>query len=277
MKYGVIVVGVGPAGALLAYQLAKHGLKVLILEKASLPRYKACGGGLTLKTILEIPFDISPILERRAVGGILSYRGRRLKRFELARPVAWLVMRDRFHSFLVERAVAAGAVLFDGTVVRGFEQDGKSVQVWTSGGSFKGLLLAGADGVNSRVAKGIGLQTERMTGVAIEAELGVPAADLEDQGAYATFDFGAVPGGYAWIFPKSDHLSVGVFQTSSRKARDLKESLERFIANQHLLKEHRKLKQVGHRVPLGSTPGLLHAGRVLLLGDAANLADPWLG
>ena len=54
MIYDVIVVGGGPAGSVLAYELAQRGLEVLILEKATLPRYKACGGGLTRKTVQNL-------------------------------------------------------------------------------------------------------------------------------------------------------------------------------------------------------------------------------
>jgi flavin-dependent dehydrogenase len=105
----------------------------------------------------------------------------------------------------------------------------------------------------------------------------VSPASLEAQGAYATFDFGALPGGYGWIFPKRDHLSVGVFKAIPGKAIGLKKALEKFIASEAVLLDPRILHLQGHQIPLGGRTQALDKGRVLLVGDAANLADPWMG
>ena len=100
---------------------------------------------------------------------------------------------------------------------------------------------------------------------------------MQAQSSFATFDFGALPHGYGWIFPKRDHLSVGVFHASSVKAPDLRQALARFIASQPVLRGARQLHVQGHRIPLGDGRQTLHKGRALLVGDAANLADAWLG
>ena len=59
----VIIAGAGPSGSMAAYELARSGIRVLLLEKSAFPRYKVCGGGLTPKIIKEIPFDITEIIE----------------------------------------------------------------------------------------------------------------------------------------------------------------------------------------------------------------------
>lgn len=279
MIYDAIVVGGGPAGAVLAYELARRGLEVLLLEKATLPRYKPCGGGLTLKTLRALPFDAAAALDRPAEGGIVSYAGRPLLQVEVERPLGWLAMRDRFDHFLVQQAVAAGAHLVEGARVVAVEADNGRMVARTENEAFAGRLLAGADGVNSVVARSLGLLTRRQTGVAVEAEVAVPPAAQEAQGNYLTFDFGALRNGYGWIFPKRDHLSVGVgvLRTSGGKAAGLKESLARFLDSQPVLRQAQVLQVRGHRIPLGGGRDALHKGRALLVGDAANLADPWLG
>lgn len=275
--YDLIIVGAGPAGTVLAYLLAKAGLRVLILEKAPMPRYKTCGGGITAKTINNIPFDITPVLDKQATGGIVTFGGKLLLKTLLKKPVAWLVMRDEFDYFLSQEAQRAGADLIDGTLVEKIDQQADRVVVYTAAGKFFGSFLAGADGVNSTVAHSLGMLQNREVGTAIEAEIEVDPAALEEQGLFATFDFGATPHGYGWIFPKRDHLSVGVFQASTAKARDIRKSLNKFIDCQPVLNRHRQIDIHGHRIPLGGTFVNLHLGRVFLLGDAANLADPWLG
>ena len=275
--HDVIVVGTGPAGAVLAYLLAKRGLDVLILERATLPRYKTCGGGVTWKAMQNLPFDVSAVFENKAVGGVVTYAGQQLLKVEVGWPVAWLVMRDRFDHYLVQQAIKAGARLTEGISVVSVEEKSDRVVVTTSQGELQAQLLAGADGVNSIVARSIGLVQDREVGVAVEAELAVSPASLEAQGAYATFDFGALPGGYGWIFPKRDHLSVGVFKAFPGKAIGLKKALEKFIASEAVLLDPKILHLQGHQIPLGGRSRTLHKGRVLLVGDAANLADPWMG
>ncbi|OGO66499.1 MAG: hypothetical protein A2030_01340 [Chloroflexi bacterium RBG_19FT_COMBO_50_10] len=275
--HDVIVIGTGPAGSVLAYLLAKRGLDVLILERATLPRYKTCGGGLTWKALQNLPFDVSSVFENKAIGGVVTYAGQQLLKVEVGWPVAWLVMRDRFDHYLVQQAVQAGARLMEGISVSSVEERGDRVVVTTTVGELQAQLLAGADGVNSIVARSVGLMPDRAVGVAVEAELAVSPASLEAQGAYATFDFGALPGGYGWIFPKRDHLSVGVFKAIPGKAIGLKRALERFIASEAVLLDPRILHLQGHQIPLGGRAQVLHKGRVLLVGDAANLADPWMG
>ncbi len=275
--YDVIVAGAGPAGSVLSHQLASAGARVLLLEKARLPRYKTCGGGLTIKGVEQLPFDVSAAIETVATGGTLSYRGKEMARADLPKPAAWLVMRDRFDQLLAEQAVEAGAELMEGMAVSDAEQDESGVTVTAGRERFRTRLLAAADGVNSVAARAAGLLPDRQVGTAIEQEVAVPDAAMQAQGAYATFDFGAIPAGYGWIFPKRDHFSVGVFQAAPGKALHLREHLAQFIAGQPLLKDFKVLHSQGHRIPLGGQPAPLHNGRILALGDAANLADPWLG
>jgi geranylgeranyl reductase family protein len=276
-SFDVIVVGGGPSGAVLAYQLAKKNLKILIIEKAVLPRYKCCGGGVPRKTANLIPFDISPVIEQEAVGGIVTYQGRRLLKTDVSPSLASYVKRDNFDYFLVNKAVEAGAELLSDTAVTHIEQNNTSVTVETNRGTFNAAVLVGADGVNSLVAHSSHLLPHRKTGTAIEGEFYVPTQDLKSQGSYATFDFGALPKGYGWIFPKSDHLSVGVFYAKTGSAVKLKQHFESFVASQKVLQNQIKMSYHGHRIPLGGDNETLHQGRVLLIGDAANLADAWLG
>jgi flavin-dependent dehydrogenase len=70
---------------------------------------------------------------------------------------------------------------------------------------------------------------------------------------------------------------VGIFKAIPGKAINLKKALEKFIASEAVLLDPRILHLQGHQIPLGGRKQTLHKGRVLLVGDAANLADPWMG
>jgi geranylgeranyl reductase family protein len=277
VSYDVIVVGAGPSGSLLAHYLASSGVSVLLLEKARFPRYKVCGGGLTQKTIRAIPFDISSVIEKDEVGGCVTFGGRLVMRMEVKPAVASLVMRDRFDALLAHQAQRAGAHLVEGEAVTKVTDRCGWVEVVTASSEYAARVVAGADGVNSTVARCVGLLASRRVGVALQAEIPVDQASLDLQGNYATFDFGALPWGYGWVFPKRGHVSAGVFQARQKKVPRLRWYLDRFLASQAALRGGEPFRVQGHLIPLGGTRETLHRGSVLLVGDAANLADPWLG
>ena len=275
--WDVIVVGSGPAGAIAAYQLAEAGLSVLILEKANLPRVKACAGGLTAKARQAIPFDVSPVINLEAKGGMLTNKGKPILRADLTKPLASLVNRDEFDAFLTQQAKKQGAKVKDGHRVNTVHQDKKLITAVTAKGSFSARFLIGADGVNSVTAREMNLLPERETGYAVEAELVVPNAILQALDQHVVFDFGAIHNGYGWIFPKSDHLSVGVCYAKPDKHTGLKDELLTFIKSQELLSTYSIRSIRGHPGPIGGISCDLHRGRCLLAGDAANLADAWMG
>ena len=272
MEYDVIVVGAGPAGASAAYWLGEAGKRVLVLEKERLPRYKPCGGGVPKTVFVRFPFDFSPVIEREIGRVRFRFRDGREVAAELpGRPVA-MVMRDRFDYHLLRHARAE---VQDGSPVVALRQDGDGVEVETgSGEGFRGRYLIGADGANSRVARLVGLRQGKRMGAALEVE--VPADDvlLEAYQETALFLFGTPPMGYMWIFPKAEHLSVGIGAFLG-KVPSMRDVLRQEMARLGIRVDDRD--GYGHPLPIYMRHESLHRGRVLLVGDAGGLMDPLLG
>lgn len=276
--FDVIVAGAGPAGAFSAYLLARSGARVALVEQARLPRYKPCGGGVTWKVARTLPFDIAPVVEREIRGITLSFRAGPARRFDAGCPLCYTVMRDRFDAYLTEQAVAAGAQLFDGQAVTAIETHPAGVQVHARGLSLRAQALVGADGAKGIVARAVGLRPASLRYVAVECELrldryqdGVPLDTL-------TLDFVSDAGrdlDYAWIFPKAELFSVGV-AGGERAGGVIKRYFEHYFAAQGFHRDD-VVRTVGHTLPCRLTPTELVAGRVLLVGDAAGMVEPFTG
>jgi geranylgeranyl reductase family protein len=277
-KYDVIIVGAGPAGAVLGYTLSEHGVETLLIEKEVLPRYKPCGGGLTLRSLRALPFDITEVIEDKTtqvkafVQNSLAFSKTRTG------AILGMVMRDRFDHFLVEKAVKAGVSLRDGTLFRSLSGQAGDLRINTSKGVFRARVIVGADGVNSRLARALGLRVRREVMCAVQGEVFLFDPDLFGSfRSMAHFDFGVIPQGYAWLFPKRDHLSMGVL-TVSKEIKHLKSFFTGYLTTKGLdvCGEVRSLKP--HLIPYEADKrNILATDRGLVVGDAAGFADPITG
>ena len=269
-RYDAIVVGAGPAGSTVAYRLAGAGRSVLLLDRARFPRDKPCGGGVTERAARLLPFSIEPVVEdvATAVDLRLDY-GRTITRSGGA-PLVYLTQRKRLDMFLAEQAAAAGADFREGVRVTATEEGAVSA----SGDRYEADVVIGADGVNGISARALGLGGNRHVGVALEGNL--PNAKLRvDYGGKLVLEFGVVPGGYGWVFPKAEHANFGVGGWGS-EGPELRRHLERLCSAHGVSADD--LEEVrGYRLPLRSPTSRLASGRALLVGDAAGLIDPVSG
>jgi len=278
VKYDAVIAGAGPAGAFLGYSLASQGVKVLIIDGKSFPRYKSCGGGLTRRALSELPFDISPVVDDYTFTANMLFQNRLLFTRTFDRPIIGMVMRDRFDQFLVEKAIGKGAVFQDDTLFKSLSGKAGDLWVQTSRGAVNTRVIAGADGVNSQVAKALGLSIVYQVMAAIEGEVYFQGSEvIESYKGAVHFDFGVVSEGYGWVFPKKDHLSMGLV-TLSGKFKNWRAGLESYLKLKqlHTYAEIKPLK--GHLVPFRSNKRNLFAvSRGLIVGDATGFTDPLTG
>ena len=271
-KFDVIIVGAGPAGATAAYFLSHGGARVLVLDKARLPRYKPCAGGVPRSALALLPFSVDDAVECETERVAYCWQAGQCVSFPLmGRPVR-MVMRDRFDWHILNRAKAA---VRDQTRVRDVSESPAGVRVTTEAGDVLAAdYLIGADGANSLVAHALNLRRARLVGAALEAEVTPDAATFERYAGAALFDFGAAPNGYLWIFAKRQHLSVGIGQLRSpgnAMRRTLQMEMERLGVRLDGATLH------GHALPIFLGDERYQTDRTLLAGDAARLVDPLSG
>ncbi|HUN92881.1 MAG TPA: geranylgeranyl reductase family protein [Burkholderiaceae bacterium] len=276
--FDVIVVGAGPAGALTAYELGRRGLRTVLLEKHRLPREKTCGGGLTHKVLDVVPFDLAPVIERTITTVALSWRLKGASILKSANPLIHFIRRHRFDAFLVEQAVSTGHVeLVDGTGVSRIDAGDDEAVVQTPSGAFAARYVVGADGANGIVARSFGLLSGRVLLPAVECEFAVDSATMDAWTDRVGIDVGTLPGGYGWVFPKGEHLNVGVgcFAPSTGSNR-LVAQYERDHFKYWLPKATMSSRR-GAVLPLRPPGAPIQQRRILLVGDAAGLVEAFTG
>ncbi|MFJ6567564.1 geranylgeranyl reductase family protein [Streptomyces sp. NPDC091292] len=277
--WDVVVIGAGPAGASAAYAAAVAGRRVLLLEKAELPRYKTCGGGIIGPSRDALPpgFDL-PFRDRvHAVTFTLDGKYSRTRRSKQI--LFGLVNRSEFDQQLVEHAQKAGAELRTGATVSRVEQHGAAVPdrrtvavVLQGGETLLARAVVGADGSASRIGAHVGVKLEQVD-LGLEAEIPVPATVAEDWKGRVLIDWGPMPGSYGWVFPKGETLTVGVISARGEGSAT-KRYLEDFIARLGLAGFEPSISS-GHLTRCRADDSPLSRGRVLVCGDAAGLLEPW--
>ena len=229
----VTIVGAGPAGATAARTLAQAGVTVRLLDRSNFPRNKPCGGGISLRVLKRFPY-----LERE-LGRIATHRVSRLYLegpdgestvVQSDEPAALMVRRVEFDAMLVDLAVEAGAELTTGAEIVQASTGASGVRLTARDGRrFEAGRVIAADGVNSVVARRLGLNPGwRRSAVALDMMEETPRTALRDvdpSTLWVAYGFdpkmgrrdlrprsrrGATSEGYAYIFPKRDHVNVGI-------------------------------------------------------------------
>ncbi len=288
MDYDIVVVGAGPAGSVAAYECAKRGFKTLLLEKAILPREKACGGAVMYRGI-RILNGIVPheLIEQKIYGLRFGFHNGTSSEFISHKLIGITVFRDKFDDFLSTRAVEAGAELAEDTrVIHTSVSDECATIQLQDGREIKSDFLIGADGVNSIVSRSLNLRPKRKDltriGLGMEADFYVGRAGVmkATKGNPSVLEILPVKNriSYGWIFPKREHLAIGI-AGSGEHMRALRpdfdgfyQSLEKRLGVKLKLEKRRTCFLGGEGIA-----GTNVTNRAILVGDAAGFVDPMMG
>jgi geranylgeranyl reductase family protein len=301
--WDLLIIGAGPAGSFAAELLAKGGARVALFDGRPEGEPKACGGGVTAKALKAWPHLLNAVGRTVAELEMYSPSGKRLH-LELDEPFA-IYSRIAFDSYLRDRAKDAGAEVFSVKIsARGTKKTDTGWAVRGTGGAeWTGVTLVGADGANSGVAK---MLAGPLSSSEMEVAFGY-RAPLPANGAAPTV-VAFLPGwmGYAWAFPRPDHISFGIATTQEAfEHRPLDELLWDFMLGYYRQREDAKAKlwasreadrERDERIRKSlETTAERYAARIpgladktwdtrhvcgegwALLGDAAGFADPVTG
>ncbi len=300
-EFDVLIVGAGPAGSFAAERLAKAGTRVALFDGRPEGEPKACGGGVTAKALKAWPHLLSAV--GRTVDDLELYSpsGKRLH-LQLEEPFA-IYSRIAFDNYLRDLAANAGAkVIFEKVSARSIARAESGWKVrGANGGEWTSKILVGADGANSGIAKKL---AGPLSASDMEVAFGYRAPLPESGDAPTVVAFLPRWVGYAWAFPRPDHISFGIATTQDAfEHKALDELLWQFMIGYYQQREDSKAKiwssvdnerAVTLKENLTATaeryaariPGLsdqtwdkrrASGDDWILLGDAAGFADPVTG
>ncbi len=284
----VIVAGAGPAGAVAARTLAAAGLDTLLVDRAAFPRNKPCGGGLTARAVRRLPWlgevlreiDVHPVAELE-----LESPDGSLLTLSADEPVGLLVRRVEFDHALVREAARAGARLHERFEITQVQQDALGVTLQSrSGDRLRAPMVVAADGVHSVIAKRLGVNARwPVRSIAIDMMEETPVETLRAARPHVAWVSYAYRGldGYAYIFPKTRHVNVGIGCLLSHfkgavpeRPYDLQSKLvDSLVETGALDGDSDRRHFTPYLIPIGGPLPRAYRGRVLFAGDAGGFVN----
>jgi geranylgeranyl reductase family protein len=283
-NFDIIVVGAGPGGSITAKTAADNGYSVCLLEKEKLEgegRYKACGGAMAWELIEEINYPEDKIerviesLELHHVDGdTFSKKGK-----------GAIIWRNVFDKFLTDMAVDCGAVLKEQEKLLSIDKVGELYHITTINNQYSAKYVIAADGVTSSTLKILKWPFFSNSDLilTITEEMKTSVSQIHDiLGSDCVHLFfgikNLIPIGYAWLFPKSDTITVG-WGNQINLIKNSRQEFKKFVALpfvQSALKNSKREIFKPHLIPVGIRPQL-YSDNVFAVGDAGGIVDPISG
>jgi len=274
---GVLIVGGGPAGAACAWQLQRSGvhLDVTVLDKATFPRNKVCGGWITLPVFDELEIDPAEYVQGRILQPITGFRtcmiGDRETETNYRKPISYGIRRSEFDDYLLKRS---NARLIEGAALSSIERIGDE---WLVNGQIKTRLIVGAGGHFCPVARFMGSKSTVESVVAaqeIEFEMNPEQRDKcsicpEIPELYFCSDLK----GYGWCFRKNNFINIGLGRLDKHSLGTHIAAFLEFLRRTGKITFDLQSKLFGHAYLLyGKSRRKIVDDGILLIGDAAGMA-----
>ena len=317
----VLVIGAGPAGATAALRLAQAGVPVRLVDRAPFPRNKPCGGGISVRVLRRFPYlakALSRISTHEISRLYLEGPAGESTVIESDTPVAFMIRRVEFDALLVALAVEAGAEVITGVdVVQAGADGGRITLTARDGRQFVSSTVIAADGVHSVVARRLGLNRGWSSrSVALDMMEETPRAmlhDVDPSTVWVAYGFNptsrltletaehagingsacsafsarsavkrdTAPEGYAYMFPKRDHVNIGIGYVLSYFRREVDQApydlqrglVDRLRSSGVVVGDSVRANFTPSLIPVGGPLSKPGRGRVLLAGDAGGFVN----
>ncbi|PIE90858.1 MAG: hypothetical protein CR997_04335 [Acidobacteria bacterium] len=266
-QYDVIIVGAGPAGSCAAFELAKCGIKTLLLDKKQMvgsPNH--CGEGISSNCMQELNLSIDmPWIVNEVSGGRLIFSNDTSVTFKQR---GFCINRPEFDRHLLKRATDASAEIRTEMKVTEIERETDGWTVKTKTERFRSSYLVGAGGPRCPVAVSLGQRHPLLPAYQYKFKMKAKQHPHVHSNWLDFYHSEAFPGGYAWVFPRGDEVAIG-----GGSIHHLKQKLDPFC-RQMGFDPKDAIKKEGGPIPFLKKPCRIVFPRALLVGDAGGFTYP---
>ncbi len=273
-SFDIAIIGGGLSGSSTALNLSKKGYSVIIFEKESKRNLIPCAGGMASSMQKYLPLDIRPALEKevKRVHFTWNFSDKVIAELSGISPF-WIINREKLDELLLKEAISYGTEILKCTTV---EKLKKENQFWSIACSnhnkYKSKFLVIADGSQSKWSSNLELgprnpKFAKTVGIRLNSEGNIEKNSVR-------FDFGSIKYGFTWAFPGRNYTNIGLgtfigdFNINNREL--INKLVKDFGFNKH------KFEITYKELRIWNGSHKIHNERVLVVGDAASLCDPFL-
>lgn len=274
--YDLIIVGGGPSGASAGRVAGKAGISTLLIEKENFPRYKPCGGALSPYALSCLDFKLPEYLIEKDISRIRVHFRELCTEMQKDYSIALLVSRKAFDNFLLDKARETGIDIHSGEKVLDCEEGEECVEVRTSQNTYLAKFVLIAEGSEGVLKYSVRKRKDRRTEYDLALVSEIPERDKVIRKRFPNaidMHFGIASGGYGWIFPHSEHYSVGIVGTAEH-LKHPKAVMQDFLQANGFSGD---FQVHSHIIPVGGIKRKTISSRILLSGDAAGFVDAFIG
>lgn len=273
--YDVTIIGGGPIGSTLAYELANDGIRVLVIDKKKVIGLPLQCAGIINKRVLNFNQIPNEIILNKVKGAFLHSKNHSIK-VSKDKNQALIIDRVSFDQYLYKRAIESGVesylsskVVFidDFSGIVKFKKDSKL-------NTIRSKIIVGADGPLSMVSSSIGNDFNYFC--ASQYLVKVENNDNDSKGFVDLFAYRDLFPGFIWQIPIEENMfRIGLFSNHDYKRQS--EILENFLQSDFKYDDYKIIEKYKGKIPIYSKDNSLFKNRVLLIGDAAAQVKPTTG
>ncbi len=273
-EFDVIIVGGGLSGASTALHLSKKGYSVLVVEKEIIHKIKPCAGGMASSMIKFLPLNIEEAIESKIRNVEFRWKASDNVIADLSgESPFWIIRREKLDQLILNQAVINGIEILRPATVEEISKENDKWKINCSNQEeYKSEFLVIADGSQSKWASHFNLGPRRpkfANTIALRLEgLGDIPKDA------VRFEFGFIKHGFAWAFPLKESVNIGVGTFINNTLLEDKEMNNKIIRSFGF--SEFDLEPINKKLRIWNGFHKLNGDKILAVGDAASLCDPFL-
>ncbi len=273
-EFDIIIIGGGLSGSSTALNLSKKGYSVLIIEKEIVQIIKPCAGGMASSMKKFLPLDIEKAIESKIKNVEFRWKASDNVNADLSgESPFWIIKREKLDQLLLYEGQQHGVeILRPANIEKIYKENDKWIINCSKKYKYIAEFLVIADGSQSKWAEHFNLGPRRpkfANTIALRLKgLGNIPKDA------VRFEFGFIKHGFAWAFPLKESVNIGLgtfINNSFLEDEEIKNKIIRSFGFEDL-----RCKTINKKLRIWNGFHKIHGDKVLAVGDAASLCDPFL-